>query len=208
MNEKIGLLGASGQSDEVRSYYGNENIDFIAVDKQYLTDSNMIDIENPSEDQKIEHVIAAVGAPAVRKKMVESWPGKNYANLFSDSAEIDHQSLQIGAGCIIAPRAVLTTNIEVGNHALINVAATISHNCKIGDFVTISPGAHLAGNVRVGEGAFIGIGAIVSNRINIANGVVLGAGAVLVKDAEVENGVYVGNPAKLIKINDGWLSAV
>lgn len=211
MNEinRLIILGNGGQADEAQSYSSGERFVVRAVSKEYLHpgDSSLIDVEDPGEDYASSPTIAAIGAPAVRKSLVETWQGNEYETIISEHAIVD-PSAKIGEGSIIAPRAVLTTNIEVGRHCIVNVACTISHDVKIGDFVTIGPGANIAGKVRVGEGAFIGIGAVISNDVTLAPGVVLGAGAVLVEDATEENGVYAGVPAKLIKRNDGWLREV
>lgn len=207
MSEKIGILGAGGQANETLSYDKERELAFMAVNTEYITQEHHIDVDNPDKNQVEVPVIAAVGAPALRRKMVENWEGDKYTSVISDQAYLD-SSLEIGVGCLVGPRAVITTDVNIGDHVLVNVAATISHNCIIEDYVTISPGAHLGGNVTVGRGAFIGIGAVISNDIKIAEGVVVGAGAVLISDADVVNGVYVGVPAKLIKINEGWLDAI
>jgi sugar O-acyltransferase (sialic acid O-acetyltransferase NeuD family) len=207
MEEKIGLLGAGGQADETISFESKKSLAFLAVNSSYISRDGMIDIEDPEQEHVLTDVIAAVGAPAVKKKLVETWRGENYTNVISEESYID-PSVSIGKGCIVGPRSVITTNVEIGDHVLINIAATISHDCSIGNFATISPGAHIGGRVSIGDGAFVGIGAVISNDVKIARGVVIGAGAVLVDDASVENGVYVGVPATLLKTNDGWLSEI
>ncbi len=206
--EKIGILGNGGQADEAESFAGVE-VDFRAVSPEYLDNSspNLINVLSPTDYQRAEAVVAAIGAPQVRKKMVEEWPGERYAIVQSEVSYVD-QSAIIGEGTIIAPRAVITTNTEIGRHAIINVAATVSHNSKLGDYVTVGPGAHIAGNVTIGEGAFIGIGAIVNNGLYIADGVVVGAGAVVVKDISTPNSVVVGVPAKEVRVNEGWFNEV
>lgn len=206
---KIGLLGSGGQADEVESYLGgSDEVVFRAVSKDYLDGSNpkLIDIDQPGDNQAIE-VVAALGAPGLRKKMVESWGGKKYATVISAAAHVD-KGASIGDGSIIAPGAIITTNAKIGEHVIVNISATISHDAKIGNFVTISPGAHIAGRVTIGDGVFIGIGAVISNDVKIADGCVVGAGAVVLDDITEENSVVVGMPAKVIKQNDGWLSEI
>jgi sugar O-acyltransferase (sialic acid O-acetyltransferase NeuD family) len=207
--EKIGIIGRGGQADEASSFLKDREVDFYALSEQYLdqTDESQIDIAKPQEYQRILPVVAAIGAPAVRKEMVEQWSGDNFTTIVAEYAYVDVTS-KIGEGTIVAPRAVITTNVEIGKHAIINVGASISHDCRLGDYVTISPGAHIAGRVTIGDGVFIGIGAIINNNISIAPGTVVGAGAVVVKDIQQENSVVVGTPAKTIRINDGWLREV
>lgn len=207
--EKIGILGAGGQADEAGSFLNDSEVAFFALNERYVDKNNekQIDIANPEEYQRILPVVAAIGAPALRKKMVEEWPGERFTTIVAEYAYIDKSS-KIGEGTIIAPRAVITTNVEIGRHAIINVAASISHDCKLGDYVTVGPGAHIAGNVELGDGVFIGIGAIVSNGIRIERGSVVGAGAVVISDVLEENSVVVGSPARVIRQNEGWLNEV
>jgi hypothetical protein len=86
--KKIGILGNGGQADEIESYLPDTTVvSFRAVSARYLVSSNpqIIDIEKPG-NYKINCVIAGVGAPAVRKQLVDSWPGTDYMKLVSDSA--------------------------------------------------------------------------------------------------------------------------
>lgn len=205
--EKYGIIGAGGQARETISFETTKDLAFVALNREYISQENEIDILTPNEDQRETPVIAAVGAPAVKRKLVESWSGDSFTNVISPDAYVD-KTVLIGEGCIVSPRAVLTTDVIIGNHVLINIATTISHDCVIGDYVTISPGVHVGGRVQIGKGAFIGIGSVISNDVKIADGVVVGAGAVVVDDADVENGVYVGVPAKLIKTNEGWMDEI
>ncbi len=205
--ERYGIIGAGGQARETISFETTRDLAFTALSGEYISNESEIDILTPSEEQKETPVIAAVGAPAVKRKLVESWSGDRFTNVISPDAYID-KTVQIGKGCIISPRSILTTDVVIGNHVLVNIATTISHDCVVGDYATISPGVHIGGKVQIGRGAFIGIGSVISNDVIIADGVVIGAGAVLVDNAEVENGVYVGVPAKLIKKNEDWLDEI
>jgi len=204
----IGILGSGGQADEAESYLpSGVKPHFRAVNKEYLSGDKpfLIDIANPTNNEKATPVLAAVGTPTLRQIMVNQWPGDKYVTIQAQDTYVDTSAL-VGEGSIIAPGAVITTNVKIGNHNIINVSATISHNSITGNFVTVSPGAHIAGNVVLGDGVFVGIGATISNRVKIAAGSVIGAGAVVLSDIETENSVVVGVPAKTIRINEGWLN--
>lgn len=204
--EKIGILGAGGQADEAESYLKDSEVAFNAISSEYIdiSKSRQVDILQPNEYQEALPVVAAIGAPATRRKMVDDWKGERFKTIVAELSYVD-KTVKIGEGGIIAPRAVITTNVEIGRHAIINVAASVSHNSRLGDFVTVSPGAHIGGNVEIGNGAFIGIGAIISNNVRIAEGCVVGAGAVVIKSVEIPNSVVVGTPARTIRINEDWL---
>jgi len=211
MTEKeIGYIGDGGQSREARSYTGdNIRTGFHALDTKYVDVNNgmLLDINEVSEDQENTPVIAAIGAPGLKKEMIEKWPGKNFETIISEEAYID-KSVEIGKGSIVAPRAVITTDVIIGEHVLVNIASSISHDSVIGNYVTIGPGAHIAGGVRLEDGVYVGIGAIISNNVSVAEGAVIGAGAVVVKDIKEKYAVVVGTPAKTIRINSGWLREI
>lgn len=208
--QHIGILGSGGQADELESYLGsNMIVKFRALTSQFVDRMRpeQIDIMAPSEQQKRMPVIAAVGAPYVRRKLVNEWPGTEYEIVISKDSIIN-PTTKIGRGTIIAPGVITTTGVEIGDHSIINVGATISHNCSLGEYSTVGPGVHLAGNVMLGTGSFIGIGAVIKNGIRIASGVVVGAGAVVINDILEENAIYAGVPAKKIGQNSDWLSEV
>lgn len=205
----LGLLGAGGQAREIVSYLSADAATFSAVSHRYLDsgDSTMVDVAAPPSDRREAWVIGAVGAPALRRELVDAWPGSLYATLVLGSAHV-HPSCNLGAGTLIAPSAVLTVDVTVGDHCHVNVGATLSHDVTLGRYTTIGPGAHLAGGVRLGDGVFVGIGASIANRVSIANGVVVGAGAVVIADVTTANAVVAGVPARVVAIRDGWLDAI
>lgn len=204
---KIGILGSGGQADEAVSYLQSDTeVIFNAINKEYITntDIKLIDIVDPSDYEKTVAVVAAVGAPSLRRDMVSQWAGERYTVIHAKDSYVNEKTL-IGEGTIIAPGVIVTTSVSLGAHNIINISATVSHNSILGDFVTVSPGAHIAGNVSLGNGVFVGIGATVSNGVKIADGCVIGAGAVVLNDVDIENSVVVGIPAETIRINEGWL---
>lgn len=204
MTAEIGIIGAGGQADETASYFDG-NVTFRAVTSDYVSDG-LIDIDKPTETQRQMPVVIALGPPALRRQMSERWKGV-YATVISSHSYVDSTAI-IGEGAIVAPAAVLTTNVRLGTHAIVNVGASIQHDTVAGDFLTVGPGCRVGGRVTIGDGVFIGIGATVKNNVRIANGVVIGAGAVVVDDLDTENGVYVGVPAKCVKVNEGWLHEI
>lgn len=209
---EIGILGAGGMAKEA-ARYSSEHVAFFALNSEYLLSDNtthtgaeLIDIERPDAFQQNLKVVAALGAPAIRRSMIQSWPGNKYTNIISKSAEVFTD--QTSTGLIIGPQSVITTDTNIGNHSIINVGATISHDCDLGEYVTISPGVHIGGNVKLGDGVFIGIGAVIKNGITIAEGSVIGAGSVVIKNIDTPNSIAVGNPAKIIRVGEGWLDHV
>jgi sugar O-acyltransferase (sialic acid O-acetyltransferase NeuD family) len=205
MSQAIGLLGSGAQADEIESYLEDgQDVAFRAVSEKYL-DPQKPNVINIKDTEKLSTpVIAAVGAPGLKRDMIGAWSGSQYRTLIAKDAHVD-AGAQFGEGTVVSPMTVITTNVTLGNHVLVNIGATISHDVTVGDFTTISPGVHIAGKVKIGNGVFIGIGAVISNNLSIADGCVIGAGSVVIHDITKKNSVVVGVPAEIIRTNEDWL---
>jgi sugar O-acyltransferase (sialic acid O-acetyltransferase NeuD family) len=204
MPDILGLLGDGAQAREVAAFAHPAIISFRAVDSAYLDGhEGLIDIATEDPRLLAIPVVSAVGAPALRRKLVGVWRGTEFVTVVASSAWVA-DDVELGDGCVIAPQAVVSVGSRIGAHSIVNLGATVSHDARIGEFVTLGPGAHVAGNCTLGDGVVIGVGATVSNRVSIAAGAVVGAGAVVVRDI-VEPGVYIGVPAQLTRTLEDWL---
>ncbi|MEM8619425.1 MAG: hypothetical protein AAGF73_06855 [Actinomycetota bacterium] len=105
---------------------------------------------------------------------------------------------RIGAGCIVAAGARVTSNITLGRHADLHVNATIGHDSTLGDFVSVYPGATVGGNVTLDDGVTVGTGANVLPGLHIGAGAMVGAGAVVTADVEPATTV-AGVPARRVR---------
>lgn len=201
-------MGDGAHAAEVEDYSPQVTVLFNAVPTRFhrAGRARLIDIDRPSEVLRGTPVVAAVGAPGLKRDLVSQWSGVEYATIRSSESWVSSSAL-VGEGSVIAPLAGVSARTVIGRHVLINISATISHDCVIGDYVTVSPGAHIAGNVRIGDGVFIGIGAVISTGVSIADGAIIAAGAVLVRDA-AQRGTYVGVPARLTRTNESWASVI
>lgn len=207
----MGLLGAGAQADEIREYVERQGsrVEFLAVNLEHWGDEDplKIDILRPAHNKIGMPVIAAVGAPLVKKYLIEQWPGENYYRIAAQNTWVSNFA-EIAPGTVIAPNSVVGHNVRLGRHVLVNLGVTLSHDVVVEDYATISPGVHIGGRVTIGEGVFVGIGASVKNDVKVAPGTVIGAGAVLLDDVEEENSVVIGVPARTLKVNDGWLREI
>lgn len=200
----IGLLGDGAQADECEEF-ATEEVRFRAVSAAYLDASRpeLIELSNvPVRFQSVQ-VVAAVGAPAVRRELVRQWPGDMFATIISPQAIVS-STATVAHGSIVAPGSVVSARASIGSHVLVNIGSTISHDVVLGDYSTISPGANLGGRVSIGAGVFVGIGAAISNDVSVVSGAIIGAGAVVVENLDIQ-GVYVGVPARLIRQTKDWL---
>jgi sugar O-acyltransferase (sialic acid O-acetyltransferase NeuD family) len=208
----VGILGVGDQARETAGYMldaGGE-VRFHAAEQSYLAEAGSdARLEAPVlslADAYAQHsdtpVIVALGYPGDRSRLAGAWPGELYATHISARAWLA-PGVEVGAGSVVCPGAIVNRLAQLGRHVLINIGATISHDCRVGDFVTISPGANVAGHVSLGEGTFVGIGATISDRIQVGQGCLIGAGAVVVRDV-ADGQVVAGVPARMVRVLTEW----
>lgn len=203
---KIGLLGAGAHAREVAEYAPPRQVAFFAVETAYLNPrrAELIDIETIDPARLGVAVVGAVGAPGLRKRLVDLWRGDVFARVISPTSWVS-PSATLEDGVMVMALAAVSEGVHLGKHVVINLGATVSHGCSLSEFVTLSPGVHIAGDCTIGPGVFLGVGATVSNGISICDGTVVGAGAVVISDIDTP-GTYVGVPARKVGAYDGWLS--
>ncbi|HEX8694183.1 MAG TPA: acetyltransferase [Longimicrobium sp.] len=151
------------------------------------------------------HVALGVGAPALKRRLVERLRGRvaGFPALVHPGVAL-HPSVRLGEGALVTAGCVLTVDLEVGAFTTLNRLCTVSHDCRVGDYATLAPGVLLAGAVRVGEGADLGIGCSVIQGVAIGAWSVVGAGAAVVRDLPPDC-TAVGVPARPIKHRPaGW----
>ena len=205
--DPIGILGAGGQARELADYCRRE-VRFLAVSSSFLAaeeaaDDSLISVENPPRQMRDTEVVIGVGAPAVKRILLDQWPGVRFATIRAEHSHLA-RSASIAQGTVLAPLAAVMAGTTIGAHVLVNTAASVSHDCTVGDFSTISPGARVGGKCIIGRGVFIGIGATVKDGVRIGEGAVVGAGAVVLSDID-EREVVVGVPARRLRIADDWM---
>lgn len=203
--DRIGLLGAGAHADEIAEYLPEGGVAFRAVDADHLSGGSpvLVDIATTEPDLLATPVVAAVGAPGLRRTLIERWGGHVFASVVAPSAVLSPSAV-VAEGSVVMAGAVISARVQLGRHVAINIGATVSHDSVLGDYATISPGVRIAGRCVIGAGVFLGIGAVVSHGVSIVDGAVVGAGAVVLSDI-TEPGTYVGAPARLVKRHEGWL---
>lgn len=143
-------------------------------------------------------VICAIGSPDVRKAVVSALQQHSvrFATFVHDRAVIG-DNVELGAGVVVCPDALLSSDIRVADQVHINVRCAIGHDVSIGEFATLSAGCNLAGNVAIGEMAFLATAVTVIPGKQIGPSSYIGAGSVVIKN--VPAGVTVfGNPSAIV----------
>ncbi|KOF09005.1 hypothetical protein AC739_17200 [Planococcus glaciei] len=143
-------------------------------------------------------VIVAIGANAVRKKIVEQLglSAEHYATAIHKEAIVSPSAV-IGVGTVVMPGAVVNAAAQIGNHSIINSRAVVEHDCTVGDYVHVSPGATVAGVATIGEGALVEAGASVIPTKRVGEWSVVRAGSAVLEDVEAFTTV-VGVPAQVV----------
>ncbi|WKA50167.1 acetyltransferase [Planococcus liqunii] len=143
-------------------------------------------------------VIVAIGANAVRKKIVEQLglSDEQYAIAVHREAIVSPSAV-LGRGTVVMPGAVVNAEAQIGSHAIINSRAVVEHDCAVGNYVHISPGATVAGVAAIGEGALVEVGASVIPAKHVGEWSVVRAGSAVLEDVEAFTTV-VGVPAQVV----------
>jgi sugar O-acyltransferase (sialic acid O-acetyltransferase NeuD family) len=137
-------------------------------------------------------ILVGINSPQTRRVVAQRWGG--WAMPLVDPSAICGPSVEIDFGCVVAPNAILLTDVTLDEHVHVNYGSTMTR-CTVGAFTTIAPGATICGDVEIGEGVFIGAGATICNLLKIGDGAVIAAGAVVTKDVPAGETVR-GVPAR------------
>lgn len=153
--------------------------------------------------------ITAVGDNVTRRALVDKLDQLKIPNL--EPLVITHSSASlgschIGAGTLLAPNTILTTNVSIGSHCILNVKVSVSHDVVVEDFCNLNPGCTITGNVHLEEGSYIGAGATILPGVRVGKYALVGGGALINKDVPAYSTV-VGVPARVIKSPAAKLTA-
>lgn len=143
------------------------------------------------------YVIAGVGLPAVKVRLVELATARRarFLSVQHQSAVWMSEPQESRVGVFLAAGAVLTVDVQLGSHVAVLNNATVGHDTVVGDYSTICPNASVSGYCRIGSRVFVGAGAVILPHITIGDDAVIGAGAVVTKDVPA-GATVVGNPAR------------
>lgn len=144
-----------------------------------------------------DRVFVAICEPRVKMQIVEKLKGRaQFATIIHPSAVIGSHC-SIGAGSILCPNVVLTTNVTIGEHVHLNLKVTVGHDSKIGSFSTLNSHADVTGSVVVEEAVFMGSHAVVLPRGHVGAFARVGAGSVVLRHVSSEETV-MGVPAQRV----------
>lgn len=146
-----------------------------------------------------DELICAIGVPGTRRSIIERLrtAGAQF-HTYLDPRAVLSEGVRVGAGSIICPGTVLSSQVVLGEHVHVKFNCSVGHDTTLGDFATLSPAVNIMGEVLVGSMAFLGGSAVVLPRLSVGVASVVGAGAVVI--APVPAGAtVVGNPARVVR---------
>ena len=149
-------------------------------------------------EQNDVYCVCAVGAAAVRKKIISKLKNIQFATLIDPSVQMS-SLVSVGEGSIICAGTIITVDVQIGNHVIVNLDCTIGHDAVLEDFVTLYPSVNVSGQCHIGEAVELGTGMQIIQGRGVCKDTIVGAGAVVVKDI-TESGTYVGVPAKKMNL--------
>lgn len=161
----------------------------------YLGDDAAV-LSRAAAGLELVNAVGSTGDTGPRRALFDHFAGRGYrfANLVHPSAVLSTAAvsaghgLQILAGAVVNPYAILHDNV------LINTRAVVEHDCRIGAHSHIACGAVLCGACEVGAGVHIGAGAVINQGCKIGDGAIIASGSVVVADVAPRN-LVAGVPA-------------
>jgi sugar O-acyltransferase (sialic acid O-acetyltransferase NeuD family) len=150
------------------------------------------------EPAETDRCVCAIGDPVTKRRVVSGLEarGAKFLSLVHPSVIIG-ADCRIGAGCILCPNVVLTTNVSLGRFIILNLGATVGHDARAGDWCTLSVHADVAGKAILGEAVFAGSHSFVLPGVRVGDRAVVGAGSVVTHNVPPGSTMF-GVPAKLI----------
>jgi sugar O-acyltransferase (sialic acid O-acetyltransferase NeuD family) len=207
MTNRLFIIGAGGFGREVAvwaTHWLHQDVGYALAgfldDNPKALDGFPCDwplLGNPREFafREGDGALIAIGSPKIRRELATMLDGRVQFPTLVHPAAIVGPHCALGAGTIICPGTIVTTNVRFGRHVIINLGCSIGHDVTMGDHVTLSPHVSVSGGASLGDEVFVGSNASFVPRVKVGARSVVGAGSLVLRP--VPEGVTVfGLPAK------------
>lgn len=206
--KKVVIVGAGGLARMIYSWlpdfldrnwepigFIDDRLDVLGGYDYDLPILSTIQEYRPEEDHLL---IMAIADPKAKIAVAEELEnrGAKFLNLIHPTAMIG-KHVQIGKGCVVCPRVILTCDIKIGDFVLLNLGVTVGHDAIIGNGCTINSHSDVTGCVSLGTGVFLGSHAVITPSVKVKDYAKIGAGSVVVTQVKSDTTVF-GIPAKKI----------
>ena len=148
------------------------------------------------EPGKNELLLCGLGVPAVKERLCPELirRGAVFLTLVHPRAVVG-RNVELGAGTVVCPGAVLTSDIQAGELVLFNNLSSAGHDVRVGAYSTLSCHVDLTGYVEIGRGVMVGSHASILPKVTVGDGAFVGAGSVVLNPVGAGQHVF-GSPAR------------
>jgi sugar O-acyltransferase (sialic acid O-acetyltransferase NeuD family) len=195
MIRDIVIIGSGGLGREIAAVM-NKNFrsefNIIGYVDDYATPNSFVNnhkvmgsIDWLIEKRPCENVIIGFSDIKGRSEIINKLISQSFifpSIIHPDAILIDCSTIKIGAGTIILPYSIITTNVEIGDYVLLHMGIKIHHDTQIKNNCVIMPNVLITGGAKIGNNVYIGTGAICPVPICIHDNVNIKAGTVVFED--------------------------
>lgn len=147
--------------------------------------------------KSIDHAVISIADPLIKENVYNRIKDRARLYTFIAYTAIVGDRLNIGAGSVICPNTIVSTNVMVGKCVTVNCGTQLGHDSKIGDFSSFMANVMIGGEVTIADRVYFGSQSALVPRKKICNDVKISAGSVVIGNIK-KAGVYYGNPATVL----------
>src|SRR5262249_19881972 len=152
---KIVIVGARGHAKDLIGYLEADGGYRILCLMDEIGASEVLGYEVLSPDgadPPCRDAFLAIGMPRAKVAVLAQYARFGFRwQSFVDRRAFVSPRVRLGAGCILAPFAVLSGDARLGDHVYIAPYAGAGHDSTIGDCCSLLPYSGLGGGARLGE---------------------------------------------------------
>ena len=146
---KLLIVGAGGYGclvREIAELVGFDKVDFLDDNSSFAIGKvdNLEELEN-----SYDGTIIAIGDPKIREGIFRRL--KKPMSLIHPTAMVS-KSAQIGNGCVIEAKAVISSGVEIGDSVFVCAGAVVNHNSSVSDFCQIDCNSVVLAGIDVPKG--------------------------------------------------------
>jgi len=206
--KRLFIAGAGGFGRELESWiYGNKEV-LDTFEIIGFIDDNVEALNNYPSRLKVvgdfnypfnasDYIVFAIANPEIKEKLYLKLKEKVKIYTYIDpSAKVGYKA-KIGAGCVVLPNVIISTNVSLGNMVSVNIGTHVGHDAAIGDYCSLMANVDIGGETKINNNVYLGTNSAIIPRVKVTSNVVVGIGAIVFKSIK-KKGTYVGNPASLL----------